>query len=271
MAIKSEDYEERACPLCMGDDAKKHIPISRVIEKLDEELSRNDYAAGERILDYWLSEARLYDDLRGVFAVRSEQMGLYRKVGNREKGYAAAEEALSLIPTLGLDDTVTAATAYINAATVYKSFKDAASALPLYEKARVIYEKRLEADDARLGGLYNNMALALVDMERFDEADALYRKAMDVMSKNEYGELEMAITCLNMADAATARYGIEESEKTVGDLIEKAAAYLNTDGIPRNGYYAFVCEKCAPTFGYYGYFLYEAEFSKRAEEIYERA
>ena len=41
--------------------------------------------------------------------------------------------------------------------------------------------------------------------------------------------------------------------------------------MPRDGYYAFVCEKCAPTFDYYGYFLIADDLNERAKAIYERA
>ena len=51
---------------------------------------------------------------------------------------------------------------------------------------------------------------------------------------------------------------------------DQAEELLDTEGIPHDGYYAFVCEKCEPTFRYYGYFLYANELKKRAEEIYGR-
>ena len=51
----------------------------------------------------------------------------------------------------------------------------------------------------------------------------------------------------------------------------KAEKLLYTESLPRDGYYAFVCEKCAPVFAYYGYFLTEQELHRRAGEIYERA
>ena len=81
---------------------------------------------------------------------------------------------------------------YVNAATVYKAFGMAADALPLYAAAREIYEKELPADDARLGGLYNNMALALADLHRFREAEDCYRRALSVMARVEHGEAEAA-------------------------------------------------------------------------------
>ncbi len=35
------------------------------------------------------------------------------------------------------------------------------------------------------------------------------------------------------------------------------------------GYYAFVCESCAPSFSYHGYFMTAEELKKRAKEIYD--
>jgi hypothetical protein len=39
--------------------------------------------------------------------------------------------------------------------------------------------------------------------------------------------------------------------------------------VQRDGYYAFVCEKCASVFAYYGDFLYAEELEERAKRIYE--
>ena len=98
----------------------------------------------------------------------------------------------------------------------------------------------------------------------------MFRKAIAVMEKQEHGEPEQAITWLNMADAAEAALGAEQAEDTVEEYLEKAEALLNTPDLPRNGSYAFVCEKCAPVFGHYGWFAAEAELKRRAEEINDR-
>ena len=82
------------------------------------------------------------------------------------------------------------------------------------------------------------------------------------------GELEQAITCLNMADAVEGELGAEAGENKIAGLLEKAEKLLDTPSLPRDGYYAFVCEKCAPSFSYYGYFLEEEELMKRAEAVY---
>ena len=72
-----------------------------------------------------------------------------------------------------------------------------------------------------------------------------------------------------MADAAEAALGAEAAEEKVGDYLDTAEELLDTESLPRNGYYAFVCEKCAPVFGHYGYFATEAELMRRAKEIHD--
>ena len=244
------------------------ISVERVIEKLDEHLNRNDYAAARRHLDHWLAEADTARDLRTKLSLLNEKIGLHRKLGDKAESLAAADSALALARRLGMARTVTMGTTLINAATAHKAFGQADLALPMYQEARALYETLLAPDDSRLGGLYNNMALALVDLGRFREAEQLYQKAMDVMAKAPNGELDIAISWCNLADLAVAELGPEQAEDRVADCLARAETLLNTDSLPRNGYYAFVCEKCAPCFGYYGYFRTEQDLRRRAETIY---
>ena len=268
------DYTDPICPFCT-DQFKKQppvhpIPVSRVLEKLDEHLGRNDYSAAEKHLLYWYGEAEEGRDRHGMLTISNELMGLYRKTGRKNEALDALEKSLRLIDELELNNNITAGTTYTNAATVCKAFSMPERSLELFGKAKEIYESLLDNGDLRLGGLYNNLGLTLVDLERFDEAVTYYNKAIEIMSKKENGELEVAITYLNLANLEEARLGAEKSEEIVDEYIEKAYELLNREYLPRNGYYAFVCEKCAPTFGYYGRFLYEKELSDRAREIYER-
>lgn len=272
--LKPEDYAEPRCVLCdepYGAAPQiKPIPQQRIIEKMDEYMSRRDYAGAERHLLYWLEEARLGGDKRGELLLRNELVGHYRKVGDRDKALANGDAALALLRELDFDGTVSAGTTYTNVATACNAFGENKRALALFEKARAVYESSPRTAPELLGGLYNNMALTCAAEGRFDEAFALYEKAMDVMATVPGGALEQAITCLNMADATAARKGMEAAEPEINALLDRAWDLLNDPSAPRDGYYAFVCEKCAPSFSYYGYFLAADELTKRAEGIYER-
>ena len=244
------------------------IPVDRVLSRLDDYLHKNDYAAATRHLLYWLSEAETSRDCVAELPIRNELMGLYRKLGCREDALAMANTAKERIDSWKIGDNVGAATTYLNCATVYKAFGMAKDALPLFEKARTIYENSLTDSDPRLAGLYNNMALALVDLSRFREADELYEKAISIMEHTENGSLEVAITYLNLASAREAELGLEDAAEAIAAYAKKAEELLEACE-KRNGYYAFVCEKCASVFDYYGYFAYARELKDRARRIYE--
>ena len=273
--IGKEDYVEPRCLLCEepygAEIAYRPVPQQRIMEKVDECMSRRDYAGVERHLLYWLEEARLGRDQKGELMIRNELIGHYRKVQQKDKAFAQIEAALRLLDEMDFSGTITAGTTYVNAATAYQAFGENAKAVKLFERAKAVYESIPSLKPELLGGLCNNMALSLVEEKRFSEARALYEQALSVMANAEHGALEQAITYLNMADAAEAELGLLDASETIDRYLETAQTLLDTPTLVRDGYYAFVCEKCAPTFAYYGWFAAADELNERARAIYERA
>ena len=273
--IEKEDYVEPRCLLCdepYGAPAQiKPVPQQRIMEKVDEYMSRRDFAGVERHLLYWLEEAKLGHDQKGELMIRNELIGHYRKVQERDKAFAQIDAALSLLDEMDFQGTISAGTTCVNAATAFQAFGENARALGLFERAKAVYESVPSLKPELLGGLYNNMALAYVAERRFAQAHALYEKALAVMAQAEHGALEQAITYLNMADAAEAEKGLLDACETIDACLETAQALLDTPTLARDGYYAFVCEKCAPTFEYYGWFAAANDLNERAKAIYERA
>ena len=289
---------------------RRTVPVARVIEKVNECMSRRDYAGVERVLRYWLQEAESVGDLRGRMSIRSEMVGHYRKTGEKEKAFESARDLEKLIGELEYEGTVSAAVAWINIGTMLSSFGEHEQALTFFERACEVCAKA-EAAKAGVettepvtggtqkpgtgdmqgpgpestgttelhgtfppdlaGGLHNNMGLVLSALGRYEEALVMFGKAMDYMAAVPGGRLEQAVTCLNMADTLEAQLGMEEAEKRICDLVEQAEEFLMNPDHPQDGYYAYVCEKCAPVFGHYGYFAAEEEFAARARRIYESA
>lgn len=269
--ISKEDYEEPRCPLKMNiNQSVAPIPVGRVLSKIDEHLSRNDYASAERTLDYWYNEAKIGGDTRGELTILNEKVGLYRKLGKKEQCFSAVNMCISLLDSGEFDNTVTKGTTLLNCATGYCAFEKFEKALPLYRQASELYEKYLKPDDERLGGLYNNTAICLMRLKKYDESRAQLLKAIEIMSNVPHSEGEIAISCCNLADLESAENGMEKAEEKISEYLEKAEELLNTPTLPRDGNYAFICEKCAGTFDYYGFFITARELAKRAREIYER-
>ena len=243
------------------------VSVERVLARLDEHLEAGDPAAALRHLTYWLEEASATKNTRLELPLRNELMGLYRREGRGEEAVAAAREALTRLDATGLRATVAGGTTLLNAATVFSAFDRAEEAIPLFCEAEAIYERELPPGDGRLGGLYNNMGTVLSSLGRYREAKTAYRRALTVMEGIADSAPEQAVTYLNMADCLYAELGAVEAEEQVLTLLTTARALLDGHGTP-NAHYAFVCEKCAPVFGFYGQFAYEATLRERAGRIY---
>ncbi len=245
------------------------IPKDRVLDKLDSLLRANDYQGAKRTLLYWLEEAKYQGDNRGTLLIFNELMGLCRKLGEKEEALKYAQEALNQVSLMDIGNDVGAATTYLNSATVCKAFALPNDALNLYKMAQEIYERELSEKDDRLAGLYNNMGLALVDLKNFREAERLYEKALEILVGDDEKEPERAITYLNLASLVEAESGLGEAREKIEAFCEKALASMEIGKTRTDGNYAFVCEKCASVFGYYGFENYANELMARCRRIYE--
>ncbi len=266
------DYKEPACPLSGArefyypkkDAPLGRIPVDRVIRKLDEFFSGNDYMSAGRHLIYWKNEAVRLGDKRGELAVENELVGFYRKQGDKDKGIISICRALDLTKELEQGDSASGATVYINCATAFKAFDMSEEAMTLYAIAEEIYKTTLPFDDPRFGALYNNMALTLEALDEFEKAERAYQSALSVMRKAPRGEAEMAITYVNLAHM----YEKCNKKEKISLCMDKAYELIKSENLPHNGYYAFVLEKCAPSFGYFGNTAVYKELKKESDEIY---
>lgn len=244
------------------------MKIDQIIAQYDRYLDRRDYAGGGRFLSEQRDIARRAGDCPTELSVCNELIGHFRKNGERNACYEAIGRVLELIDLTDTENTLSAGTQYLNIATGYKHFGENEIAMDYYRKAEAVYDKTLPAVHELRAGLYNNMATALCDLGRFDEAERYYRNALKLVETLQKREDE-AITYVNLAHLEEAK-GATEQE--IAKLLERALHALDcVSEQQRGGYYAFVCEKCAPSFGYFGHFLAETELYKRAKEIYERA
>ena len=274
MADRENKWEENLLCACgnRGDVPGGRIPMARIREKLDALEEAGDPAGAVRLLDYWLAEARQVGDRVGEALIENEYVGVHRKAGQGEEALLHGERALALMETCGLEGTVTAGTTRINLATACTAFGQPERAALLFAQAREIYEARLDPSDGRLGGLYNNMGLCMISLERFAEGRALFERALEVVRRHAGGEGEAAITCLNLADLASAEAeaagdedALVRAAEETEQLVARAWELLNAPELPRDAYYRFICGKCAPVMAHYGRLDWAEELQARAE------
>ena len=264
---ESSDFTIKPCTKC-----NNYVPIdmSRIMRKLDILFDKKDFDEADSLFLYWLNEAEKSANMLAKLELHNKYMGFCRDLRRSENALNNADTAYRLLKELDLLNTMSDATVLLNIVTVYKAFSDKNVALHFFNKAKNIYDANLEPNVRLFAGLYNNMALALVDLKIFEEAIFYYKKAIEIMKKIDGSELDEAISYLNLADVYYAMYKNDESEdytkyeNIIQNHVETAWELLNKENLVRDEYYRFVCEKFYPSFSFYSYFVYANELKSRS-------
>ena len=252
------------------------ISIDRILSKYDSYISKNDTASALRHLEYWEREISIVKDdnltnKRSLLTIENELIGMYRQLKIKEKADKVIASVLSLIDELDINENTSVATIYTNIATAYKVFEEYDKALYYYNLSFDIYNKKeYDKNTYEYASLLNNYALVLIDTFDYDNANNKFLEAIDVLNKIGGKDLEIALTYLNIATLIDAKDSIGK-EKEIDDYLEQAKTIFDSDKVVRNSYYAYVCDKAASVYSYFGYFLYAKELRERRDYIYERA
>ncbi len=257
---------DKNCQNC-SKEIPDRVPIIRVIDKLDMLLSKNDLKGADQLLTFWEKEARSFGDKRGLLEILNEIIGLSRQTENKEKGLNAAKDAFEIIENENMSETVSAGTVFINGATTMKAFGEAKKAIPYYEKAKEIFGNEKNVDFFRRAALLNNMASAYTEIKEYEKAEKNYLDAIEILKENSSNNGEIAVSYINLAHLY---HDIDIYDERISECMDIAWEHLEANKNPQDGNYAFICTKCAPSYGFFGYFLQKAELEKRAEEIYGR-
>ena len=244
---------------------EKSIDVPEIIKALDALYAQGRESEAQSFLESRLHEARSIGDWRGELSMLSELLGQYRRSMSEEKGLGCAFEALSLIREHHMGETISGATVMLNAATTMKCFGRAAESIPVFCHVSRVYSSKLDPSDYRFPGLYNNMALSYADTGDISSAEKFFKLALRLISAIPNSGNDMAVTYCNMAEM----YGrLDLEDGRIYECMEKAWVCLNQPELPHDGYHAFTISKCAPSFDYFGYFLYAKELKERAEKTY---
>jgi tetratricopeptide (TPR) repeat protein len=145
--------------LMMGDDANakllndEALPIAREIDPAGVQSSRALAAKSCLLL-----RARRFDE-----------------------AVPLVDEALRIAIQATGEDTIDTALAYGTAAEVHRSAGRPERALPLYRRARAIYEKRLGPEDTRVASVLSQESLILIDDHKYALAEQQLKRALAII------------------------------------------------------------------------------------------
>ena len=249
---------------CCSGSCTGHIPLEKVIAECDRLFNQEKKQELGEHLRFWRRRASEMGDKKSELSLLSEMMGHYRMVRDEAKALAAVRDGTALISELGISDTVSAGTILINAATAMQSFGYAEESSVYYKQAESCYLKNLPPQDIRFAALYNNMASSYIDQGNFEQAENFYLQAAEILKKSGH-LMDLAVTFINLAQLYD---GFDPQNSKIEVFIDQARGCFENDAVPRDGYYAHTCRKCASAFGYFGRLADEKELQERAENFY---
>ena len=259
-------YENLNCDTC-SKESYKTVPLTRISEKLEVFFAKNDLPAVGRLLDYWESEARMLHDDRGLLEILNEKIGYYRRTNEKDRALSSVEEAFELIEKRGVGDPISCGTIYLNGATTMKAFGLVNEAIQYYEKAKALYDSNLPMHDYRLAAFYNNVSSAYKELGMVKEAEQACFNAIEILKTRDDCRGEIAVTLINIAHIY---YDEDPFNEKIYEIMDTAWEMLMSEDNVHDGDFAFICSKCYPAFGFFGYFERETELKKLTEEIYAR-
>ncbi len=177
--------------------------ITEFMKKLDELYRKKQFSDIESYLRNGINDALGRHDEGTALILLNELMGYYRSVSRHADCAKAAEQALALITSMGLERTVNHGTTLLNAATGLRAAGENDQAEKVYQKAQAILETQLPAEDYRLATLYNNMSLLYAATGRLEQAAEYARKAVERMEQNPDAQVELAISLSNLGGMYT--------------------------------------------------------------------
>ena len=240
--------------------------FQKIIAECDKLFNSGNSAGVEELLLASLTEAESSNDKTLQLFILSELMGHYRMQGDTEKSLLAVKRGTELLAALPELDNISAGTILINAGTALSAANEFDKALEIYRQAEQHYNGVLNKDDYLWAGLFNNMASVYLAKKDFSAAENCYFQALDIL-KSQEKFADCAVSCLNLAQVYAAR---DKHDPLISTMLESAMEFLDLPALPRDGYYAHTCKKCAPGFAALGRLDLENELESRAKEIYER-
>lgn len=193
------------------------LDASVFLETIDKLFEQNKVKEAETYMLDSLQQAEEAGEMADQLQILNELIGYYRQTSQKDALKEVMEKSILVAQSLGLSGTVAYATTAVNVANGYRSIGELEKSLQYYQAAEQIYSDKLEKNDMRLAGFFNNISLLHQERKEYDKAQTYLLKALEIVIHN-HSDFEIAVTYANLANTMVAA-GKYESGK---DYAQKA-------------------------------------------------
>lgn len=175
------------------------MDMNQVYSQLDEFFSTGQSDRVEEYLIDCMKKAQKEEDYHSVIMLLNEMIGFCRETSQKEKSLAYSSQVIQLMNQLQMTDSVAYATTLLNVANACRAAGKLDEAYRFYMEVFPIYDRYLEPDDSYYAALYNNMSLLFQEKEEYERSVECLEKALNIITKKENSEFEVAVTHTNIA------------------------------------------------------------------------
>ncbi|MCP3905124.1 MAG: CHAT domain-containing protein [Planctomycetes bacterium] len=215
-----EVADERSDPALQAQARRARAHALAYGNRLDEAL---------KLIGATTDFARRSGDARVMGEVKMTELHVLSRLGRSDEALIAGRDALKAFDDAG--DTRLAARAEVNLGIAHRTRGDAEAALACFDRARGV----LAADPIVTAQIDSNRAEALLDLNRFEEAESVFR---DALAAFEQAGLSAAVAIVegNLADLMSrqgriegALYHFEQARRCMSDEAPGDVARLNAE------------------------------------------
>lgn len=177
------------------------MDVTNILKQADELFDAGKAKEASAYLEKCLETAGKEGDWYTRLTLLNELMGYYRSISNFDKAWEYVKEAIQIVITFQLEETLGGVTTYLNVANVYRAVGEPDKAIELYLKVEQTYLKEGLDADYRLGSLYNNISVAYIELGNLEEAFRYGEKALEMLKQIPGSADEQATAYSNLAGA----------------------------------------------------------------------
>ncbi len=149
-----------------------------------------------------------------------------------DEALSLAEEGLSIVTKASPEDSVETALAYANVGEIHRAAGRPARALPLYRKARAIYEKQLGPMNVRVGALLGQEGLIMLSDGKLGLAEKNLVRSLKVVTEScPDCILERIVAETNLAILRLRQKNYGEADRLFSDALAREERYYSSPGL----------------------------------------
>lgn len=198
------------------------MDIQKVLAEYDGMFGKASLSQIEEFLFQKLQEAASAGEDEALFTLLNEMIGFCRDTTQKEKALKYCDTLQNLLAGMNLQGRVEWATSLLNIANAYRAFGLFEESSQLYEQVYENYLQNIGPKDFAFASLFNNWSLLYQEMEAYDKAAEVLRKALHIVDLYDEAVIPQATTRTNLA-TTLLRIGtpgaVTEARKLAGEAL----------------------------------------------------